>query len=273
MIDNGRSPHWRPRLVVIDLDGTVVPGPGFTGGPPSPAVRTALAKVRAAGVPVVVATARTILLCFDTLSQLGLDNGWLVCGNGGITYHLDSRTFRHRVTFDAAPVAKALAAALPGAEFAVEEGAHGFRATPGFCAGLPLTPVAAQPLPELLAAPVTRMACRAHAHPRAAISAAAIAATTGHDVVWASEVEGWLDIRPAGLSKAAAVVAVAEQLAVAPADALAIGDGANDVPVFAWAGCSVAMGDAPQAVRDAATYVTGDVAADGAATALARWFP
>ncbi|MGH3737829.1 MAG: HAD family hydrolase [Micromonosporaceae bacterium] len=264
---------WCPRLVVLDLDGTLVPGPGFTGEPPTPAVRDAVARVRAAGVPVLVATARTIMLCFDTLGQLGIADGWLVCGNGGITYHLGSRSFEHRITFDADPVAHALATALPGAEFAVEEGAHGFRATAGFCAGLPFTPLATQPLAELVAAPVTRMACRAQRHPPEAVTSAAGTAAAGQPVTWSSEIPGWLDIGPAGLSKAVAVAKVAERLGVAAADALAIGDGANDVPLFTWAGRSVAMGDAPPEVRQAATYVTGDVAADGAATALARWFP
>ena len=43
------------------------------------------------------------------------------------------------------------------------------------------------------------------------------------------------------------------ELGVAQADVLAIGDGRNDVEMLAWAGRGVAMGQAPDAVKDAPT--------------------
>ena len=51
---------------------------------------------------------------------------------------------------------------------------------------------------------------------------------------------------------------------------LAVGDGRNDLEMFAWAGRSVAMGQAPAEVQDAADEVCADVYADGLADVLER---
>ena len=65
---------------------------------------------------------------------------------------------------------------------------------------------------------------------------------------------------------------VASELGVDQADVLAIGDGRNDVEMLAWAGRGVAMGQAPDAVKDVADAVTASWEDDGAAVELARWF-
>jgi hydroxymethylpyrimidine pyrophosphatase-like HAD family hydrolase len=49
-----------------------------------------------------------------------------------------------------------------------------------------------------------------------------------------------------------------------------IGDQRNDLPMFARAGMSIAMGQAPDEVRAAATQVTGSSADDGVAQAIDR---
>ena len=52
------------------------------------------------------------------------------------------------------------------------------------------------------------------------------------------------------------------------ADALAIGDGRNDLEMFEWAGRGVAMGQAIEVVTTAADDVTGSVYEDGLAAEL-----
>lgn len=66
-------------------------------------------------------------------------------------------------------------------------------------------------------------------------------------------------------SKWAAVLHVAEQWGVDPSEICAVGDDMNDLPMIAGAGLGVAMGHAPEAVRDAADLVTGDHDEDGVA--------
>ena len=52
---------------------------------------------------------------------------------------------------------------------------------------------------------------------------------------------------------------------------LGIGDGGNDVTMLEYAGIGVAMGNACDAAKAAADYVTDDITADGLAKALAHF--
>ena len=52
------------------------------------------------------------------------------------------------------------------------------------------------------------------------------------------------------------------------ADTMAFGDGGNDIPIIQKAGIGVAMGNALDAVKESADYVTASVDEDGIAHAL-----
>ncbi|MET1004943.1 MAG: HAD hydrolase family protein, partial [Propionibacteriaceae bacterium] len=82
----------------------------------------------------------------------------------------------------------------------------------------------------------------------------------------------WLDIAPDGANKATGVADIADQLGVARADVLALGDGRNDTEMLRWAGRGVAMGDAPPEVQQAADHVTGLFSEGGTIAELDRWF-
>jgi hydroxymethylpyrimidine pyrophosphatase-like HAD family hydrolase len=73
-----------------------------------------------------------------------------------------------------------------------------------------------------------------------------------------------------GISKGSALVEILRRQGVPRRATLAIGDYHNDLSMFAVAGVSVAMGNAPAPVREAARYVTGPCEADGLAQALER---
>ena len=55
---------------------------------------------------------------------------------------------------------------------------------------------------------------------------------------------------------------------IAPAEAMAFGDGENDLSMLRRAGIGVAMGTASAAVKSGADYVTGTVDEDGILSAL-----
>jgi len=55
------------------------------------------------------------------------------------------------------------------------------------------------------------------------------------------------------------------------ANTAAIGDGGNDVAMFQKAGVSIAMGQAEEAVRSQANFVTGSNLEDGVASAIDRY--
>ena len=75
--------------------------------------------------------------------------------------------------------------------------------------------------------------------------------------------ESYCDLVPAGGSKAEGVRAVLAALGVSAAEAIAFGDGENDIAMFEACGTSVAMGNARSVVQARATYVTDSVDDDG----------
>jgi len=78
----------------------------------------------------------------------------------------------------------------------------------------------------------------------------------------------YLDITNRRANKGDGVAAVAAAIGVPLAATAVIGDMANDVPMFARAGLSIAMGQAPEAVRAAADRVTLSNEEDGVAHAI-----
>ncbi len=78
----------------------------------------------------------------------------------------------------------------------------------------------------------------------------------------------WLDLAPDGVSKASALEVVRARLRCDPALTLAVGDGSNDLEMFAWAHRSVAMGQALPHIRSAAGETTLSVGEDGLALVL-----
>lgn len=80
-----------------------------------------------------------------------------------------------------------------------------------------------------------------------------------------------LCIFPRSADKGTALKFVAEKLDISLEQALAIGDNPNDMPMFSAAGTSVAMGNAPSEVRDAATVVGPTNDEEGVAWAVRRF--
>ncbi|WP_110929257.1 Cof-type HAD-IIB family hydrolase [Bacillus massiliglaciei] len=71
------------------------------------------------------------------------------------------------------------------------------------------------------------------------------------------------DVLPKGGSKAEGIKKVMERIGFDIEDVYAFGDGLNDIEMLKEVGHGVAMGNAHQAVKDIADYVTKDVAEDG----------
>lgn len=79
---------------------------------------------------------------------------------------------------------------------------------------------------------------------------------------------GFVDtVHPEG-GKDAGIRAVLDWTGIAPEEAMAFGDGGNDLTMFSCVGIGVAMGNADDTVKDAADYVTAHVDEDGITAAL-----
>lgn len=81
----------------------------------------------------------------------------------------------------------------------------------------------------------------------------------------------YLDITHPLANKGDALLELARLMNVAPSQVAVIGDGENDIALFAQAGLSIAMGNAAAGVAEAADFITGPNDLDGAAAAI-EWF-
>ena len=80
----------------------------------------------------------------------------------------------------------------------------------------------------------------------------------------------WLQITAAEATKAVAISELLALRRIPPSRVLAFGDDLPDVSMFKAFGCSAAMGQAAQAVKEMATFVTATNDEDGVALALER---
>jgi len=78
----------------------------------------------------------------------------------------------------------------------------------------------------------------------------------------------YLDVTALAGNKGDGVAALADAIGVPLAETAALGDQFNDVPMFARAGVSYAMGQGPEAVRATATHVVAGNDRDGVAEAI-----
>jgi len=166
------------------------------------------------------------------------------------------------VTFDPGPAVRALAAELPEALIAVEDVGCGSRVSAPF----PPDELAGEhvvvSLDELVARPATRVVVRDPGSTREEFHD--VVQRVGlHEVSYAVGWSAWLDLTPAGVSKASALENVRQRLGVEPYATVAVGDGGNDIEMLRWAARGVAMGHAIAAVHDAADEVAATIDDDG----------
>lgn len=80
-----------------------------------------------------------------------------------------------------------------------------------------------------------------------------------------------IEVNPAGVSKAAALEKVCALLNITLDNVMAVGDSLNDLTMIEQAGIGVAMGNAQDAIKEAADYITETNNHDGVAQAIKRW--
>jgi Cof subfamily protein (haloacid dehalogenase superfamily) len=268
-----------PRLVALDIDGTLFANEPSTGAVEEVITAPVVAAVRrayAAGAHVVLATGRSTFGITHVWDLLGLpadgEQVLSVASNGSVTFRYPPLEVLSTVTFDASEIVSMLMQHVPQAAVAVEEVGVGYRINRPFPEGEITGTMTLQTVEELVAEPVTRVIIRdPHSSEEEFLALAEKLGLhgTNYFIGWTA----WLDIAPEGTTKASALAEVAERLGVAQQDVLAIGDGRNDIEMLRWAGRGVAMGQAPLEVQEAADDVTETVQADGVAVELGRWFP
>lgn len=267
-----------PELVATDVDGTLLDDDETV----SPRTREAVRAVVDSGAQFVLATGRPPRWITPIVDQLGFAP-MAVCANGAVIYDPSADRIVSARTLSAdelGQLAEVAARVIPGAGLAVERvgrTAHD-AATPQFVSSPGYEHAWLNPdntevsLEDLLSAPAVKLLIR-QAGARSADMAAALSEHVGTagDITYSTN-NGLIEIVPTGISKATGIAELSVPQGIDAAHIVTFGDMPNDVPMLAWAGLGVAMGNAhPDAVA-AADEVTATNAEHGVARVLERFW-
>lgn len=273
--------HAPIRLVALDVDGTVLRSDGTLSAATIAAVRAA----QEAGAVVTLATSRRWGGVHDVALALGLTTP-LILYDGALILEFPARRLVARAPLDPA-VCQDMAADLAAVGITPIVQYGGARdewlvTTLDAAADLSAHPFLRDYPRQVRARPLATLTADRARPLRLTAFALADALTPGlqrlapyqqhvHLLPLGSFGTAEITVTRSGVTKGAGLVRLARQLGIPLAQTLAVGDSANDLPLFRAAGLSVAMGQAPPDVRAAARFITGDNDDDGVAEALDRF--
>jgi HAD superfamily hydrolase (TIGR01484 family) len=119
---------FTPRLLALDIDGTLLHADGHV----TPTVREAVRRAADASVHIVLSTGRATYGTSPVLEALGLADGLVVASNGAVTFSYWPIEVLTSVTFDARETVKLLLEHVPDALVAVEVIGRGYRVNRSF---------------------------------------------------------------------------------------------------------------------------------------------
>ena len=273
------------RLLVLDVDGTVTTSRHEV----SAAARAAVARVRAAGVRVMLATGRRYRDTLPVAEVLGIDTP-LVTASGGLVKRPADHATLHRAAFAPGLLGTVVARIVAAGHEPILYTDSFHRGYDFHCRSLAAADPAARGdgrgvseylgrnrhladvRPDLHRAPpadaFAGFAMGRHEE-MLALEAALHAAHPGQlavHVIRSPRYRDWMcEFAPACVTKWTGALAVAKDWGIAAAEICAVGDDLNDLPMIRGAGLGVAMGNAVAAVRDAADRVVAGHDEDGLA--------
>jgi Cof subfamily protein (haloacid dehalogenase superfamily) len=255
------------RLVATDIDGTLI----HTDGTLS---KRTLDVIHALPVPLVLVTGRPVRWMRQLYDQMP-EPVPAICANGAIVYDpaTDKILRAEPLSVDLLlDVAERLRAAVPDIALAVEvEDGRAFwyeKAWPLRWDGEHHNLRVLTSPEELTSVPAVKLLARSARHEPDAFyelisrTLGEIAETTH------SSSSALVEISAAGVTKAAGLAWLCEREGIAASEVIAFGDMPNDVPMLAWVGHSVAMGNAHPAVRAVADEIGRTNDDDGVARHL-----
>jgi hydroxymethylpyrimidine pyrophosphatase-like HAD family hydrolase len=253
------------RLVACDVDGTLL----NSAGQVTDRTRAAVGRLRAAGWPFVIATARPVRDVRPVADALGHEI-IAICGNGSLCFDFGTQAVIERRFIDATRASKAvgvLRAACPGARFGAERFPdvvleHGFRLDPALCPDAVRVGALESAIdPRGVGKILVQLPGDAHTYLRLVRAGLD---RQGHYEITISG-KAFCEITSGGVTKAAALARVAARWGFPASDVVAFGDMPNDLPMLAWAGTGVAMANAHPDLLAVADVVTRSNDDDGVA--------
>lgn len=259
-------------LIATDLDGTLLRSDGTVSNRTCRAIQ----RARRRGIQIVLVTARPPRSIPKIAERLDV-GGFAICSNGAIIYDIGQAAIIKNERL-ATELILSLGAALQKEDaafsFATEHG-HKIGYEPGYPLNngfTHLVPPQVAALRELCSEAVTKLIVH---HPDLAVDMLLARVNTHLDGKAAATHSGqaFVEISAAGVSKASGLAILCRHLGVAPLQVIAFGDMPNDLPMLAFAGRGVAMGNAHPEVLRMASEVTGTHDQDGVAQVLERLLP
>lgn len=275
-------PFGRIKLIVFDLDGTMLRDSSSLPGPRlSSLQRSALHY----SVRITLATGRTLWGAKDIITALGgLKNMPVILYNGSIVTQGSNRLLQRKI------ISSTVSSTVVriGGQFGATTFIYEFRdpvITPDSGSAWPETVyvVAAERGPVKEFNGMSPVHISAQEAEEAGIEPCAMLLLpsdrdTGARLASAlADLEGisvtssggrYIEIRPAGVSKAEGIRLLSRTQKIVSDQVLAVGDNDNDVELMRWAGTSVAVKGASDAARNAATHVSRHGAEDAAIEVL-----
>ena len=262
----------RIRLLAIDLDGTLVNDRLEMDPRDVAAVRAATA----AGVAVVLATGRMFKSSLRYAEPLGL-KGPIINYQGAVVREIASGDVWYRCELTVEMQQRVLALAEPKdwhVNAYVDERVFTARARPeaDLYARIAMVPYeVVGPLSKWVSHDSTKLVLVDLEPANVPARMAELSAWVGDVARVTRSLDWFVEVVNPRVSKSAALAMVAGRLGVARAEVCAIGDNTNDEDMLSWAGFGVAMGQAPEALKAVAKYVTGSIGESGVAQVIERF--
>lgn len=260
------------RLLAIDLDGTLVNHELKMDPRDVAAVKAAAA----AGVTVVLATGRMFKSSLRYAQPLGL-TGPIINYQGAVVREIATGEVWYRCELNVEVQQRVLALAEPKdwhANVYVDEVVYTARARPeaDLYARVAMVPYeVVGPLSNWVHQDATKMVLVVLEPDQVPGRMAELEAWMHSAARVTRSLDWFVEVVDLEVSKARALAMVAERLRVPQAEVCAIGDNLNDEDMVSWAGFGVAMGNAPEALKNVAKFVTGPIEDAGVSQVIDRF--
>ncbi len=270
-----KSLHKPIRLIVTDLDGTLLNSDHVV----SPFTAQAIREATARGVLFTIATGKTFPSTTHLIQQFGIHVP-LICANGTQVFSPDG-TLLHE---DPIP----LEYALEAVRLAMEAGFTPVvyvkmgLLVPYWDANVEEVVAHHEPVPEiapdLIAAlqteqfkPYKIILMKQDPEAVNQLHLRLMPIFEGRAQAIRSGLASVMEVIPLGATKGTALSFILDHLGLAPEEAMCFGDNCNDLEMIQLAGIGVSMGHAPEEVRSGADYVTGTNDEDGVGHAIHKF--
>lgn len=266
----------RYKLLVVDIDGTLLDKQGHI----SDTDKEAVARAGARGIRVSLCTGRAVKACTNVFSQLPLD-GYHIFFDGALVYNPETNEEVY-----AAPIKKELVKQMAEYLGRVEINMDFYSTTQYFIERVTWATEIRRNFYGLqpTLTEFTNLWQREKIIKGTIVVASAEEKARAQDFIrqfkdlkfsWTKtpaypEVD-FINVLDPEVSKGVALKALTAFLRITPAEVMAIGDGANDIPLLNAAGLAIGMGNASAELKAVADYVTLDVEHNGVAAAIEKF--